>query len=262
MSAHLSTHSIQSQTMRLREPSRMMAMTPGGLWWSTQVKPIRKKHRPKGRAAKLKSLSVSTSTPSLPAQSSLASASVVAFGGAPPPPKADKSGPIGIHSACRMGNLARVRALVEAGADLSVRDAAMDETPLHCAARRCNIQIVRLLINAGADCAARTPSDRLASDLVQPPHRYSMVRELLQTTEDDILTAQHAAKAAQRRLKKVGGKYVEPAKDNSYGLSTHVNSHQAESCWVLTGSGSVSTDAGSLPHHPLGQATSACIWQP
>jgi len=224
----------------------MMAMTPGGLWWSTQVKPVRKKKR-KPRGGKLKALSVSSTTSALSTAATATvgpAASLESAASAPKeapdaPPRA--TGPRGLHAACRIGLPDRVAALVAAGADVSARDVSLDETPLHCAARRCHILIARMLIEAGADCAARTPSDLLASELVQPPNRYSMVRELLQAAEADAARAAAAADAAARRLKLRAEKARRaPARDQSRGLSTHVNSLQAESCWVLAHDSSLS----------------------
>ena len=233
----------------------MMAMTPGGLWWSTQMKPVRKKK--KARPGKLKALSLSSSTSALSSaatatlaptasvteapkeeagQSRAASRAAADDGeGAAPGSRRPKKGPTGLHAACRIGLLDKVTELIAAGADVSARDASLNETPLHCAARRCHVGIARALLRAGADCSARTPySELLASDLVKPPNRYSMVRELLQAAEADAARADKAAADAARRLKAKADKMKRaPAKDQSRGLSTHVNSLQAESCWVV-----------------------------
>lgn len=228
----------------------MMAMTPGGLWWSTQVKPVRRKKAARG--TKLRSLR-SLSTHSMGTASALSGAATAPGLGPQsstaslPPPRASAKGaastrasaagaaaarvdgPVGLHSACRTGNAARVGDLLDGGADASARDAAMEETPLHCAARRCHVGIVRALLAAGADCSARTPSGRLASELVEPPNRYAMVRELLAAAEADVDVAAAACRAAARRIKSRAdrNRASRATGDVEGGLSTHVNTHQA-----------------------------------
>lgn len=59
-----------------------------------------------------------------------------------------------LHSAAERGDVAAVKAFLEAGPDLNVFD-EISFTPLHYAARGGHLEIVRLLLQAGADVNAR-----------------------------------------------------------------------------------------------------------
>ncbi|KAJ8603355.1 hypothetical protein CTAYLR_004282 [Chrysophaeum taylorii] len=104
-------------------------------------------------------------------------------------------GTVELLLAIRLGDVAACRECLEAGASLGVH-LLTRETPLHLAARRAHLGVTKLLLAHGADASARTPSGKLASDLVDPPHRHSMVREALRTAERDAAQATEAARLA------------------------------------------------------------------
>ncbi|HOL70854.1 MAG TPA: ankyrin repeat domain-containing protein, partial [Bryobacteraceae bacterium] len=62
--------------------------------------------------------------------------------------------PAGLHEAVKSGNIERVRALLDAGADVNGRD-RLGGTPLHEAIWNGNAAIAALLIERGADVNAR-----------------------------------------------------------------------------------------------------------
>ena len=88
-----------------------------------------------------------------------------------------------LHSAARDGNLARIRALAEGGADLEARE-HLGRTPLYIAAQWGRTDAVRLLIERGARVDARdrwghTPLRRLALLREVRGQDFSEVAEIL-----------------------------------------------------------------------------------
>lgn len=63
-----------------------------------------------------------------------------------------------LHFASAEGDLARVRALVEAGADVNLKDQDLSLTPLHHAAMCEQCAVASFLLSVGADVNANDPS--------------------------------------------------------------------------------------------------------
>lgn len=66
-----------------------------------------------------------------------------------------------LHKAAREGDADRVRKLLDAGADVNVRNAnkqRLQYTPLHWAARNGHLEIAEILISRGADLDAEDPA--------------------------------------------------------------------------------------------------------
>ncbi|KAJ1458123.1 hypothetical protein M885DRAFT_614805 [Pelagophyceae sp. CCMP2097] len=167
-------------------------MSPGGLWWAAQ-QPPRFHKQPRRRPTHADLLGVpAEGTASPDARDDdydVAEAPAVA------------PGPVGLHVACRNGDVVRVSLLLHLGSSPSARDCALAETPLHAAARRGHIGVARLLLAAGADVTAVTPSGLLASMLVEPPHRGSMLRKVLQDAEAAANAPRRNARPAATALR-------------------------------------------------------------
>jgi ankyrin repeat protein len=65
----------------------------------------------------------------------------------------------GIHDTAEAGDLAKVRQLLEQGADVNTRD-ELQLTPLHWAAIYGKTEVAKLLIEKGADVNARDKNQR------------------------------------------------------------------------------------------------------
>ena len=63
-----------------------------------------------------------------------------------------------LHFASAEGDLPRVRALVEAGMDVNLKDQDLSLTPLHHAAMREHCAVASFLLSVGADVNANDPS--------------------------------------------------------------------------------------------------------
>jgi len=68
---------------------------------------------------------------------------------------ADHDGSTALHASALSGSADAARALLQAGADVSVRS-NLEETPLHFAAREGNLCVAELLLLHGADAHATT----------------------------------------------------------------------------------------------------------
>jgi hypothetical protein len=77
----------------------------------------------------------------------------------------DDDGDTPLHDACRLGSLARVRLLLDAGARTDARDDDLGTTPLHIACDRGRVGCVRLLLEAGAATQEVDASGRTATVL-------------------------------------------------------------------------------------------------
>ena len=67
----------------------------------------------------------------------------------------DARGHAALHVACERGNEQIIRALIDLGADLNVRDKSFN-TPLHLAVQKSHLRCVYILLRAGADPSLRT----------------------------------------------------------------------------------------------------------
>jgi ankyrin repeat protein len=59
-------------------------------------------------------------------------------------------GETALHAACEIGDIDRIKMLIERGANINIRN-EFGDTPLHCAVLWGDIEVVKLLINNGAD---------------------------------------------------------------------------------------------------------------
>lgn len=82
-----------------------------------------------------------------------------------------------LHIAAENGRTEAVRVLLDAGADVDIRDATWGWTPLMLASNRGNTDLVRLLLARGADVTLQG-SDGTALHLAEVKHRDEVVRIL------------------------------------------------------------------------------------
>src|SRR5205823_15034218 len=66
----------------------------------------------------------------------------------------DRAGQTAHHRAAWKDRIECVRILLDAGADVSIRDYADNASAVHGAARYADVAVVRMLVEAGADVAA------------------------------------------------------------------------------------------------------------
>lgn len=99
-------------------------------------------------------------------------------------PAGGESSPL--HNAISHGSIEMVRALVDAGADVNWRDGDSITSPLKWAASRGNVEIIQELVAAGADLEYHTPGIDQATALTSAvlSGREDAVRELLRLGAD------------------------------------------------------------------------------
>ncbi len=99
-------------------------------------------------------------------------------------PAGGESSPL--HNAISHGSIEMVRALIDAGADVNWRDGDSIPSPLKWAASRGNVEIIQELVAAGADLEYHTPGMDQATALTSAvlSGREDAVRELLRLGAD------------------------------------------------------------------------------
>jgi cytohesin len=88
-----------------------------------------------------------------------------------------------IHVAARMGDLNRVKAFLEKGIDIDVKN-TQNQTPLHCAAEEGHKEVVKLLLAHGADVNAGAWYQRTAAEFAMRKDHTEIVELLISKGAD------------------------------------------------------------------------------
>jgi len=91
-----------------------------------------------------------------------------------------------IHVSARLGKLTEVKAFLENGVDINIKD-VLKRTPLHYSAMEGEIDIARLLIEAGADLNCKDKDGQLAASLAMENWHMEMAELLISKGSDVTL---------------------------------------------------------------------------
>lgn len=108
-----------------------------------------------------------------------------------------------IHQAAVDGNVARVKKLLDEGADINEKNRMLQYTPLHGAARNGRTEVVKLLVERGADINAKEKSG-MTPLILAAKYNHKEVVELLIAKGADINVISRGNENAYSTAKKAG----------------------------------------------------------